>query len=197
MDIAFIVKLLCERLEGSMSGILESLTEGLTITEYPEWMIFAERLNRVLESGRIRKVPVLNPVWGGSSEEWFLDPETSEVYFYVPPDPPGMPKWGRVDVLKHLEASDPPPLSVFKVGQMGVTTAHIVKMRLEALAGSGLAEELPVPAEVPRSNDGTERWYKDNVSNVVYRLIEHYPLKGADDIRWEVVPQAILRGKIQ
>jgi hypothetical protein len=31
----------------------------------------------------------------------------------------------------------------------------------------------------------------------VYRLIEHYHLEGADDIRWEVVPQAELLGKIQ
>jgi hypothetical protein len=157
----------------------------------------SRRLAEAVRTGRVRRVPVLKPVWGGSSEEWFLDPETSEVYFYVPPDPPGMPKWQRVDVLKHLAAPDPPPLSVFKVGQITVMTAHVMKMDLEALVGRGLAEELPVPAEVARPNDGTERWYKDNVSNVVFRLIEHYPLKGADDIRWEVVPQALRSVKIQ
>jgi hypothetical protein len=180
-----------------MPGILLSLTEGLTITEHADWMIFVERLSRAVESGRVRKVPVLKPVWGGSSEEWFLDPVSQEVYVYAPPSPPSMPTWEKLDVLKYLETPDPPPLSSFKVGQISVMTAHIMKMRLEALAGRGLAEELPVPAEVPRSKDGTERWYKDNVSDVVYRLIEHYPLKGEDDVRWEIVPRALSSGKIQ
>jgi hypothetical protein len=179
-----------------MSGILESLTDGLTITDYPDWQIFVERLKEAVRTGRLRKVPVLKPVWG-PSEEWFLDPETGEVYVYAAPNPPAMPRWQEIDVLKHLEAPDPPPLSVFKVGPITVMTAHIMKMSLEGIVARGLAEELPVPAEVPRSKDGTERWYKDNVSNVVYRLIEYYPLKGADDIRWEVVPQALLHGKIQ
>jgi|SRR5271169_6969149 len=166
------------------------------MTEYPDWLIFVERLTEAVRTGRVRKVPVLKPVWG-PSEEWFLDPETGEVYDYIPPDPPGMPRWEKVDVLQHLEATDPPSLSVFKVGPTTVMTAHIMKMSIQAIVARGLAEELPVPAELPRSRDGTERWYKDNVSNVVYRLIEHYPPKGADDIRWEVVPQSLVRGKIQ
>jgi hypothetical protein len=180
-----------------MTGILGSLIFGLTITEHHDWLIFVERLAEAVRTGRVRKVPVLKPVWGGSTEEWFLDPETGEVYFYVPPDPPGMPKWERIDVLKHMETPDPPPLSVFNVGQISVMTAHVMKMSLEALVGRGLAAELPVPAEVPQPKDGTEKWYKDTVSNVVYRLIEHYPLEGAGDIRWEVVPQTLLQGLIQ
>jgi hypothetical protein len=179
-----------------MAGILKSLTHGLTITEYSDWLTFVERLSEAVRAGHVGKIPVLKPLWGGSSEEWFLDPENSEVYFYVPPDP-GMPKWEKVDVLKHLGTSGPPPLSVFKNGPVTVMMAHIMKMSLDAIAGRGLAEELPVPVHVPRSKNGTERWYKDNVSNVVYRLIEYYPLKGADDIRWEVVPQALLHGQIQ
>jgi hypothetical protein len=179
-----------------MPGTLHSLADGLTITKYGDWLIFVERLAGAVRTGSVRKVPVLKPVWG-RSEEWFLDPESGEVYVYVAPNPPGMPKWEKVDVLKHLEAPASPPLSVFRIGPITVMTAHIMKMRLEELVGRGLAEELPVPAEVPQSKDGTERWYKDNVSNVVYRLVEYYPLKGADDIRWEVVPQALLHGKIQ
>lgn len=179
-----------------MTGILGSLTTGLTITEYSDWLVFVERLNEAVRTGRVRKVPVLKPEWAGS-EEWFLDPQASEVYVYLPPDPPGLPKWEKVDVLKHLETPDPPPLSVFKVGPITVMTAHIMKMSLEAIVGRGLAEELPVPAQLPGLKDGTEKWYRDNGSNVVYRLIEIYPLKGADDIRWEVVPQTLLHGEIQ
>jgi hypothetical protein len=179
-----------------MSGILESLTLGLTITDYSDWLIFVERLTEAVRAGRIRKVPVLKMVWS-RSEEWYLDPESGEVYVYAAPNPPAIPIWQKIDVLKQLEATDPPPLSVFKVGPITVMTAHVMKISLEAIVGRGLASELPVPAEVPQSEDGAERWYKDNVSNVVYRLIERYPLKGADDIRWEMVPQALLHGKIQ
>jgi hypothetical protein len=176
-----------QTLERAMAGILESITEGLTITEYSDWLIFVERLNDAVQAGRVRRVPVLKSVWG-RSEEWFLDSETGEMYAYFPPNPPVLPRWKKVDVLKHLEAHDPPPLSVFKVGQISVMTAHIMKMSLEALVSRGLAEELPVPVEVPRSRDRTERWYRDNVSNVVYRLSEYYGLHDADDIRWEVIP---------
>ena len=59
--------------ERTMAGILESLTQGLTITEYPDWVKFVERLNEAVRAGRVRKVPVLRPVWG-KREQWFLDP---------------------------------------------------------------------------------------------------------------------------
>jgi hypothetical protein len=179
-----------------MAGILDSITHELAITEYSDWLIFVERLNNAVQSGRVRRVPVVKPVWG-KSEEWFLDPEIGEVYAYFPPNPPVLPIWKKVDVLKHLEASDPPPLSVFKVGPITPMTAHIMKMNLEALVGRGLAEELHLPAEVARSKDRTEKWYKDKLSNVVYRLSEYYGLHDADDIRWEVVPQTELSGNIQ
>jgi hypothetical protein len=72
-----------------------------------------------------------------------------------------------------------------------------MKMSLDALVSRGLVTVLPSPVERLWPKDRTERWYKDNVTNVVYRLIEHYRLEGAADIRWEVVPQAELSGKIQ
>ncbi|MFZ0861319.1 MAG: hypothetical protein ABR881_22045 [Candidatus Sulfotelmatobacter sp.] len=179
-----------------MAGILASLTHELTITEYSDWLIFVERLNEAVRAGRVRNVPVLKRVWS-SDEEWFLDPESDEVYVYVSPNPPSMPIWEKVDVLAHLEAPDPAPLGGFKVGQITVMTAHIMKMSLDALVSRGLVTVLPSPVERLWPKDRTERWYKDNVTNVVYRLIEHYRLEGADDIRWEVVPQAELSGKIQ
>jgi len=42
-----------------MASILESLTQGLKITEYTDWLIFVERLNEAVRAGRARKVPVL------------------------------------------------------------------------------------------------------------------------------------------
>lgn len=182
-----------------MAGILESLTQGLTIIERPDWVAFVDRLDRAVRSGRVRELPAPNPVrcGGKSYNQLFLDPETGEIYGYIAPDPPVYPRWEKVDVLGHLEAPDPAPLSCFKVGQITVMTAHIMKMSLETLVSRGLVEVLPSPVEVVWPKDRTERWYKDNVTNVVYRLIEHYRLEGADDIRWEVVPQAELGGKIQ
>jgi hypothetical protein len=182
--------------EAIMSGILGSLTEGLKLTEYQDWLTLVERLNSAVQSGQVRKVPVLKMVWS-RVEEWFFDPESEEVYVYAPPNPPSMPIWEKVDVLEHLEKPDPPPLSVFKIGQMSVMTGYIMKMSLQALVRRGLAEELPVPAAVPQSKDRTEKWYKDTVSNVVYRLSEYYGLQDPDDIRWEVVPQELLKAKVQ
>jgi hypothetical protein len=109
-------------------------------------------------------------VWN-SNEEWFLDPDSGEVYVYVSPNAPSMPIWERVDVLRHLEAPDPDPISGSKVGQITVMTAYIMKMSLDALVSLGLVTVLPSPVERLWPKDRTERWYKDNVTNVVYRLI--------------------------
>jgi hypothetical protein len=181
-----------------MASILESLTDGLTITEYSDWLIFVERLNGAVREGRVRKVPIpaIKNLWS-RTEEWFLDPKSAEVYSYQPPDPPVYPRWQKVDVLSRLETPDPTPLSVIKVGQMTPMMAHIMKLKIEALADSGLVEVLPTPPTALASRDRTERWYKDNVSGMVYRLREHYGLEDADDIRWEIVPQSELTARIQ
>jgi hypothetical protein len=178
-----------------MAGILDSLTHELTITEYSDWLIFVERLNEAVRAGRIRKVPVVKRVWA-SDEEWFLDPESGEIYVYCAPNSPSLPIWERVNVLKHLEVTDPANLSVFKTGPITVMTAHIMKMKLETLVGSGLVEALTPPCAQASSRRGSEKWFRDNASNVTYRLIEYYGLEDADDIRWEVIPQAELSGVI-
>ena len=128
-----------------MASILRLSDARATITEYSDWLIFVERLNEAVRAGRVRTVPVVKRVWA-SDEEWFLDPETGEIYVYCAPDSPSLPIWERLDVLKHLEATDPAPLSVFKTGPITVMTAHIMKMKLETLVGSGLVEALTPPA---------------------------------------------------
>lgn len=102
-----------------------------------------------------------------------------------------------VDVLNHPEAPDPTPLSVFKTGQITVMAAHVMKMKLDDLIAKGLAEELFPPQSLTSSSRGTERWFRDTVSNVTYRLIEHFGFMDADDMRWEVVPSAERGGRIQ
>jgi hypothetical protein len=181
-----------------MTSTLESLAHGLIITEYSDWVIFVERLKDAVQSGRVRKIPALKRVWS-RSEEWFLDAETGEVYVYLPPNPPTLPRWKKVDVLQLLETTDadPAPLSVFKIGQITPMMAHIMKMNLEDLVSRGSVEAIPPPVAALSSKDRTETWYRDKASNIVYRLSEYYGLKDADDIRWEIVPQSELSGKIQ
>jgi hypothetical protein len=179
-------------------GILQSLTEGLNITKYPDWVIFVERLDSAIRSGRIREVPVLGPIHGaGVDYKWFLDPETSEIYGYSSPNPPAYPRWERIDVLNSAGPVNVAPLSGIKIGPKTVMRAHFIKQQIEVLVSRGLVEVLPTPASALTSKDRTEKWYRDKVTNVVYRLSEYYPVKGADDIRWEAVPQGELGGKIQ
>jgi len=181
-----------------MAGILESLTHKLDITHYDDWVIFVERLNEAVRSGHVRRVAVLKRV-RSDYEEWFLDPETGEVYVYLEPDAHSLPVWEKVDVLSHLEPRpDPAPLSVFKAGEVTVLTAHMMKATIETLVNRGLVEELALPPHrVPLLKGDTERWFRDKVSNVVYCLSEHYGLNDADDIRWEVVPSSELNRTIQ
>jgi hypothetical protein len=181
-----------------MAGILESLSEGLTIAKHSDWVTFAERLDHAVRSGRVREVPVLKAVQGaGTAYKWFLDPETGEIYGYVAPNPPVYPRWEKVDVLGNAEPLSPAPLSGIKIGPTTVMKAYFLKQQIEALVARGLVEVFPTPASASTSKDRAEIWYRDRVSNVVYRLSEYFPLKGADDIRWEIVPQGELNGKIQ
>jgi hypothetical protein len=92
---------------------------------------------------------------------------------------------------------DPTPLSTFKTGPITVMAAHVMKMKLEELVAGGLVEELSPPQSLASSRRGTERWFRDTVSNVTYRLIEYFGFLDADDMRWEVVPPAEQVGRIQ
>ena len=91
---------------------------------------------------------------------------------------------------------DPTPLSTLTTGQITVMAAHVIKMKLEELVASGLVEELSPPQSLSSSRHGTERWFRDTVSNVTYRLIEYFGFEDADDMRWEVVPPAEQSGHI-
>ncbi len=179
-----------------MQSVLESLSDGLTILNYSDWLIFVERLSEAVRRGQVRKVPVLKQVFS-RDEEWFLDPASGDVYAYQPPNPPVYPKWQKIDVLTELERPEPSPLSTYKTGEISVMAAHVMKLNLEALISRGLVEELPPPPATASSKDTSERWFRDRVSDFVYRLSEHYPLKGADDIRWELVPKDEVNRRVQ
>jgi hypothetical protein len=79
-------------------SILSSLTDNLTITERPGWDCFMEKLNDLVSAGRVRRITPMKRLLV-DNEEWYLDPETGEIYVYSPPDWPFLPKWEKVDAF--------------------------------------------------------------------------------------------------
>jgi hypothetical protein len=183
-----------------MASILESLTDQLVITKYDDWLVFVERLNAAVASGRVRRIPAAKTLHI-ETEQWFLDSATGEIYAYVPPDSPILPAWERVDLLKlgqpneeaysrEVGRNNQANLKAFTIGEISHAEAQAVKMALDILIGRGLVRTLEPNAV---SEGVSERWFQDLATEVVYRLIE---LNHADEIRWEVVPRSLLGGKI-
>ena len=83
-----------------MSGVFRSVTDGLKITEYQDWLIFVQRLQDLVRSGRIRRIsPSVGNHRFAKEDEWYFDPETGEAYVHVIPDAPVLPQWIQVDLL--------------------------------------------------------------------------------------------------
>ena len=125
-----------------------------------------------------------------------FDPETGEIYVYCAPDAPSLPIWERVDVLKHLEATIPAPFERFQDGSNHRHDCPYHEDEAGNTCGQWTGRSVDPAHALPSSRRGTETWFRDKVSNITYRLIEYYGLEDRD-IRWEVVPQAELSGKIQ
>jgi len=84
--------------KGRMQPLFESLTSGLTLIDYDDWLIFDARLSDLVHTGRAKRVPALK-VLHMPDEEWYEDPSTGEIYVYVRPDDKVLPKWERIDVF--------------------------------------------------------------------------------------------------
>ena len=93
-----------------MQSLFESLTNGLTLSDYDDWLIFDARLSDLVHSGHAKRVPALK-LLHMPDEEWYVDPSTGEIYVYVRPDDKILPKWERVDVFAKsiFDASLPAP----------------------------------------------------------------------------------------
>jgi hypothetical protein len=89
-------------------SILESLTTNLTIADHADWEQFVQRLSHLVQTGRVRRISAMKRL-RADDEEWYLDPETGEVYVYSPPDWPFLPTWERVDVLRPDQKEPPRP----------------------------------------------------------------------------------------
>lgn len=176
-----------------MAGLLRSLTDGLTITEYSDWQIFVKRLEDATRSGRARRVSATRRVFV-QGEEWYADTETGEIYVYVSPDAPILPIWEKIDSFATSTPSKQHPknLSVIPKGRMNGVEAGSLKTILALLVGQGIAEPVSFD-DLIYAPSANETWFRDRKTGIVYRLVEN----GAEDNKWERVPQHELRPKMQ
>jgi hypothetical protein len=70
--------------------------QGPYLTEW-DYVLLRRKLDQLLSARRIRKRQVLKPLHAGTSEEWFEDVETGEIYCLVPPAERITPRWEKVD----------------------------------------------------------------------------------------------------
>lgn len=174
-----------------MASILDSLTDNLTITEYDDWLIFRQRLKELVRNEKIRRIAPMKSQRFGDADEWYLDPETGEIYVHGVPNAPVLPSWEKFDIVAHTQEPRPHPndLSVIPIGKTSPLIAKGIKGLMDLLIRQGAVEVL-----VPMSMDSTEHWYKELQTGIVYRLIES---ADGNEIRWEHVPQQDLQKRIQ
>jgi len=170
-----------------MQSLFESLPNGLTLSNYDDWLSFDARLSELVRTGQARRVQALR-VLHMPDEEWYVDPSTGEVYVYVKPDDKILPKWEPVDVFaqSEKERNREPGLSAIPVKKMNCSEAASLKEILKVLVRHGVAEVLDRPNTIPAvSPESAETWYRDIQTKAVFRLVES---TGDESSRWEKVP---------
>lgn len=176
----------------------ESILNGLNISKHHDWLIFEERLKRLLSIGRLRPIP---PIRGKPScgDNWYLEEETKNIYFYREPDERGNPEWKLVDPFAPAEPEPPSrsvldlELSRLAVGRMSRSEALSLLTQLFILIGHGKIETVdrPFPAA---PGEPTETWFRNPRTSIVYKLVEG---DGEDDSYWGPVPSRELQMKAQ
>jgi hypothetical protein len=170
-----------------MPGGLDSILNGLTISKRADWLVFVQRLEELVRSGRARRI---SPLWRAlaQGEEWYLDTDSGEVYVYLSPDAPILPIWEKVDVFSKPEApeSHESGLGAIPTARMSRPETESLKEILKVLVRHGVAEVLDPPSSVPvASSEGAQSWYRDSQTKAVFRLVEG---PGDENSRWERVP---------
>ncbi len=82
-----------------MAGILASVTDNLEIAQYDDWLVFVERLKKLLADGRVRRIDPLPTHLYSKEDEWYFHLEMGEIYVHVIPEAPRLPKWAKFDVF--------------------------------------------------------------------------------------------------
>jgi len=180
----------------TMAGTLASVTEGLEITRYEDWLTFVKRLEELVRAGRARRIS--QPAGDrrfAKEDEWYLDSETGEVFVHVIPDAPVLPRWVKVDLLAPADPPQPhvSDLRVIPVGKKTRLEAKNLNGLLDFLVNQGAVEAV-VPPNTALLAGSTEKWFKDLQTGILYRLVQN---RDSDDNRWEKVPQREMQMKVQ
>jgi hypothetical protein len=165
--------------------MLASITDELHIRDsYDDWLIFVDRLNKLTASGRVRRISPLPNRYFGKGDEWYLDPETGEIYVHGLPNAPVLPVWERFDIVEHTKAPKPHSndLSVIPTGRISREEVKNLRGLLDFLARQGVVEILE-PSSL-ESEARTETWFKELKTGATYRLVEK---NGSEDNYWEKI----------
>jgi hypothetical protein len=170
-----------------MESTFESLKNGLTLSDYDDWLIFDARLSDLVRAGRARRIPALR-VLHMPDEEWYEDRSSGDVYVYVRPDDKILPKWERIDVFAKPEETTTcrTGLDNIPLGTIDPTRIDSIKAILQILLRQEKIELVsPAPASVSFQPMGCrETVYRDYETGKTYRLVESM---AGENARWEHV----------
>lgn len=174
-----------------MTSLLGSLADGLAITNYDDWLIFTQRLENLLHDDKIKRIPALPSNHFAPGDEWYLDPETGEIYVHGIPNAPTLPTWEKFDIVAHTQEPPPHPndLSVIPAGEKSALEAKGLKGFMDFLIVQGVVEAIPPSCHYAPA-DSTEEWFKERGTGKIYRLVRS---SDGERNRWERVPDNKLR----
>jgi len=181
------------------AGGVDVILDGLDLGSHRGWEAFAERVEKLVATGCLRKIPALKgkPY---ALEEWYVEDKTGAIFIYRIPEDRPTNIWERVDPF----APEPGPvperpsrnvreldLRDIPVGRMSRRDALSLLVRLHMMIGFGAVEAV-TPAIRALPGELTETWYKDLRTGIVYRLVEGY---GENDSLWEPVRRSELQAQ--
>lgn len=160
-------------------SLFESLISDLNIHHHSDWVVFDKRLESAIATGRARKVQKARTIFA-PSEEWYLDPESGEIYAYLRPDDRVLPQWTKVDVFANPEVkkSDPKDiatsgLTAIPTGKMDQNWARSLKYLLQRMVEQGEVEIIANPEPGPSAESALQTTFRELRTGIVYRLVEY------------------------
>ncbi len=176
-----------------MKSAIESVADGLDIRKYDDWVALDKRIKDLINTGTIRRIPALSTIHM-PHEEWYLEPSTGVIYVYLTPDDRILPEWEKVDVFSPRPKQESRDirvtgLRIIPTGKIDQQAAIGIRFVLGALVEDGTVEIIPpLNSSSEDRMSGTETWYRELLTDSVFRLVEDPESRG---YLWERVPSAL------
>ncbi len=153
-------------------------------------------LEKLVVEGRVRKVPVFNPLHAGH-QEWFLDTETGDIYSLTPREERAEPMWEKVDVFDTRDWQQKQRdwqvqlgevdrgvgyLAPIRTGRKDSAELYFLRDVLQRYIAQGQVEAIKLK-ENPLEAGTHAEWYKDKTTGEIYGLI-YDPKK--NEYHWEM-----------